>query len=1069
MRNKQSQLKLKIVLFVLLLQNAFYCQAFHQFTTEEVENGKYLFYTTLDNLKVGFNEGWICDGNNASDFSNFSNNAGINPENESVTGNYSGTTIKSSGTKKVIFSVSGVKAIDVYVINGNATNNRSVNAKVNGDTYSGTANIGSWKETFEFSPSDEQTIELTASGDLRLYAIRFYVDNPIYVQPKCKQPLYKIGAYSLYTDLYPITFTAFSKDNLWYKINEESPIMVSLENFVQKDSLMSETKIYAKKNDTVTVWTANEEKLNSDTLKIVLPEPVISGTESMAFTTLGSDLDYEAISYTIPGKFISGGTNSILKLRTFRGNVKILVNEGYHITNLHMTLTSYDGNLAFSNVLVDGKDYFDGPVKVNDIGNINIDYTIKDSVVFVFDETTDHSSSQLLISITAGYKLPEPILLSGDIEFTDTDNNVFVYDASYHTPEWRFTEERFNGLINGIDYTEKWSNNKTPGTATLTISGIGNYKGTIEKTFLIDKAPLDNTIYRITLPNEDISYDEKEHKASADVGPGVGEVKFTYTIHGETNTLSDAPVNEGHYDIYCEIAEGDYYYGKENEYVGSFAIYRFDETEWESLGVLYTELQQMNVPLTWNIEGGAKSVGTFEGLIIEEGHIVGVSLASMGMTGLFPNSLTSFPELRTIDISHNDLSGDISTAIAAAITQNPLAFGSLETLDISNNHYYGNIGILANSLPSLTTLNASYNKFEDLFPALPSSVTNLDISNQKMERVVELNMSDMSLEDVGTKIPRILLYDQENHTFKNSINLLFTKADLETFNKYDTEEWAMQLQIENNQLSIPYVSAQNEYYGESGDTLNVLNMTDYMATDGSSFRIKLSFNQGDANFVSGTDATDLQATILYAFGGYRNYPFNFTAANTYKDGVINVQDVICTVNILLASNEESSLQAKGNQSSNAETATEESDDTEAYLYIDGGKVWLHSQVPVASLSIKAHGNVNWDLKQAGLTQSTAFGNVVAYSLDGATIPSNEDVILGECTNATIYSVSLSDAAAQPISVSITDKHTTDITSTSGITNEDVKIYDVSGYRKNSLKNGVSIIRSNGKVKKIYKK
>ena len=68
MRNKQSQLKLKIVLFVLFLQNAFYCHAFHQFTTEEVENGKYLFYTTIDNLKVGFNEGWICDGNNSSDF-----------------------------------------------------------------------------------------------------------------------------------------------------------------------------------------------------------------------------------------------------------------------------------------------------------------------------------------------------------------------------------------------------------------------------------------------------------------------------------------------------------------------------------------------------------------------------------------------------------------------------------------------------------------------------------------------------------------------------------------------------------------------------------------------------------------------------------------------------------------------------------------------------------------------------------------------------------------------------------------------------------------------------------------
>ena len=799
------------------------------------------------------------------DFSNFSNNTGINPENESVTGNYSGTTIKSRGTKKVIFSVSGVKAIDVYVINGNATDNRSVNIKVNGDTYSGTPNVGSWKESFSFSASDEQTIELTASGDLRLYAIRFFVDNPIYVQPKCKQPLYKIGAYSLYTDLYPITFTTFSNDNLWYKINEDSPIMVSLENFVQKDSLMSETRIYAKKNDSITVWTTNDEKLNSDSLTIVLPEPIISGSESMAFTTFGSDLDYEAISYTIPGKFISGGSNNALKIRTFRGNVKILVNEGYNITNLNISLASSDANLAFSNILVDGNDILEGTNTVNNIGNINIDYIVKDSIVFVFDETIDHSSSQFTMSVTANYKLPEPILLYGDIEFIDTDKNQFVYDSSYHTPEWIFTEEKFSSLIKGVDYIEEWSNNKTPGTATLSVNGIGNYKGTIEKTFQIYKAPLNNTLFSITLPDNDIVYDENEHRASVIVESGVGEVKFTYTIHGETEALSNAPVNEGHYDIYCEIAEGDFYYGKAREYIGSFSIYRFDEIEWQSLSLLYAELQQMGVTLPWDTIGGAKNVGKYEELTVKEGHVVGVSLTNKGMVGLFPSSLISFAKLEDLDLSNNNLSGDVAGAIAAAKVQNPLAFNSLKTLDISDNLYHGNLGVLANCMPSLTGLNASHNKFEDLYPELPATITDLDISNQHMERVVELNMSNLSLEDLSTKVPTILLYDQVNRVYRNSINLLCTKADLSTFNKYDTDEWAMQLQIEDNQISIPYVSAQNAYHGESGDTLNVLNMIDIDATDGCSFRIALSFSEGDANFDGKVNVLDLQTTINYMF------------------------------------------------------------------------------------------------------------------------------------------------------------------------------------------------------------
>lgn len=658
-----------------------------------------------------------------------------------------------------------------------------------------------------------------------------------------------------------------------------------------------------------------------------------------------------------------------------------------------------------------------------------------------------------------------PAQLTGSI---DLSSDCFVYNGQEHLPSWSFTNESYETLEENTDYTVSYIDNINPGTGKVRIVGKGNYTSELEKTFFIDKALLTDNLYSITLPAEDISFDENEHKATATVGTGVGEVIFTYTLHGETEILPNAPVNEGYYDIYCEIADGDLYYGKANEYIGSFAIYRFDESEWQSLGVLYAELQQMNVPLSWNIAGGVKGVGAFEGLSIKEGHVVGVSLTNKGMVGLFPCSLISFTKLEDLNLSNNNLSGDIAGAIAAVKIQDSLAFNSLKTLDISNNLYNGNISILANCMSNLTTLNASNNKFEDLYPALPASLINLDISNQKMERVVELNMSDLSLEDLGTKIPTVLLYEQENRTYKNAINLLCTKADLATFNKYDTEEWAMQLQISDNQISIPYVSAENAYYGESGDTLNVLNMIGDDETDGSTFRITLSFNQGDANFVNGVDATDLQAAILYAFGDYRNYPFNFTAADTYKDRYINVQDVICTINILLDSNNGASQEARSKHDNRIrKEACLYTDD--AYIYVSDGKVFLHSLVSVAALSIKADGNIRWDLERIGLTQSTANGNVVAYSLNGATIPSCEDVILGECTNAKLCYVSLSDADAQPISVSFTDNFTTRITNTSEDINENKKIYDISGYSRNSIINGINIIHSNGKTTKIYKK
>lgn len=655
-----------------------------------------------------------------------------------------------------------------------------------------------------------------------------------------------------------------------------------------------------------------------------------------------------------------------------------------------------------------------------------------------------------------------PLHLTGDIELS---SNSFVFNGQEHIPSWVFTNESYAVLEEGKDYNVSYIDNIYPGTAKVLVAGKGNYTAELEETFFIDKAQLRDDLYSITLPNEDISYDENEHKAIATVATGVGEVKFTYTTHGESNILENAPIDEGHYDIYCEIADGDWYYGKTKEYIGSFAIYRFDESEWQSLGVLYAELQQMNVPLSWNMTGGIKNVGSFEGLIIEKGHVLGVSFANKGMTGVFPSSLMAFTQLKNIDISNNNLTGDIATAITAIKMQNQNAFNSLKTLDISNNQLKGNIGVLAKCMSNLTSLNASNNKFEDLFPALPSSITNLDISNQKMDKIIELNISNLSLDDISTSIPTILLYDQLNRTYKNSISLLCTKADLETFNKYDTNEWAMQLQFADNQLSIPYISTQNAYYGDSGDTLNVLNMTDIDNTDGCSFRIALSFNQGDANFVNGVNTADLQTTILYAFGEYSNYPFNFTAANNYIDGLINVQDVIRMVDILLNTDITTLDSTEANKMIARATSISH---IEAEIVAENNQIRLISTQPIAALRIQTSGEVQWNMNELGLEQSVKDNMIVGYSLIGNNIPAGETLLGTYQGNVSIKAAELSDEEAQIVPVTFDNQRVP-----SGIdmleNNNDVEaIYDVLGRKYGSMNHdGLYIIKPNNQYIKVY--
>ncbi len=79
-------------------------------------------------------------------------------------------------------------------------------------------------------------------------------------------------------------------------------------------------------------------------------------------------------------------------------------------------------------------------------------------------------------------------------------------------------------LMPQVDYTVKYANNTKAGTATITITGKGNYAGTIVKTFQIN--PLD--ISEATVEDVVVAYNEKVQKAPA---------KVIYTLNGEEITL----------------------------------------------------------------------------------------------------------------------------------------------------------------------------------------------------------------------------------------------------------------------------------------------------------------------------------------------------------------------------------------------------------------------------------------------------------------------------------------------------------------------------------------------------
>ncbi len=81
--------------------------------------------------------------------------------------------------------------------------------------------------------------------------------------------------------------------------------------------------------------------------------------------------------------------------------------------------------------------------------------------------------------------------------------DFYYYDGTEKCPEVIVGE-----LKEGEDFTVKYNNNISPGTATAKATGIGNYTGSVSATFTIDKVDISN--YEATLSEDRLQYDGEE-------------------------------------------------------------------------------------------------------------------------------------------------------------------------------------------------------------------------------------------------------------------------------------------------------------------------------------------------------------------------------------------------------------------------------------------------------------------------------------------------------------------------------------------------------------------------------
>ena len=196
--------------------------------------------------------------------------------------------------------------------------------------------------------------------------------------------------------------------------------------------------------------------------------------------TLTSGNDY-SVSYanntnagsataTITGKGRYKGTKTL----TFKINAASLAGAG--VTGISNKI--YNGSIQTQNpvvkvgdrVLTNGTDYTLSYSNNTNVGTATVTTTGKGNYTGTVSKTFTISAASL-----AG------------AEVSGIAGRTYNGSAQTQSPTVKLSGKT---LANGTDYTLSYANNTNAGTATVTITGKGNYSGSISKTFTISQAAL---------------------------------------------------------------------------------------------------------------------------------------------------------------------------------------------------------------------------------------------------------------------------------------------------------------------------------------------------------------------------------------------------------------------------------------------------------------------------------------------------------------------------------------------------------------------------------------------------
>ncbi len=422
-------------------------------------------------------------------------------------------------------------------------------------------------------------------------------------------------------------------------------------------------------------------------------------------------------------------------------------------------------------------------------------------------------------------------------------------------------------------------------------------KSDADDTYMFDGQPLNSMLpkdsscrveFNVTLPYDTVHYNRFE----------VWTDPFGYVL--ESNSAN----NTGRSDTM---------------HIQQFAM---DGDEYQILKSLYQQTDGASWSNPWDVSKQLILHWNWLGVKFDKGRVTEINLSARNLKGDLPWSLFALKQLKTLDLSGNMLSGNL-TSFADSMVAHAVTADSLRFLNLNYNAFSGDAALFAQRLPSLHSLHLYWNRIGVLSAPLSSNISALDLHYQ------QLSMPDFALSlNPIVAVPPICWYNHGGvFGEKGALSFLLVAAN----------RFIGRLFWDGNKYQLTWWDAS----WDLGPTEPIQLVLDQGSLSGSNATVRIPFRMGDANVDEAVNVLDVQHTLNGLFEE-NPMPFNRFAANTVADEALTVQDIVATVNILLSSVPEASV---------SRSIRLRGQLIESELSLENGELVLNASQPVSALDI----------------------------------------------------------------------------------------------------------------------